>query len=36
MRRLRALAEELDAELMYSHDAESFAGYRVAPDHYGP
>lgn len=36
MRRLRALAEEHDAELLYSHDAESFAGYRTAPAFYGP
>ena len=35
MRRLRQLAEEHDAELMFSHDAESFASYRPAPAFYG-
>jgi 4-pyridoxolactonase len=31
MRRLAALAEEHDAELFYSHDAEAFAGWQKAP-----
>ena len=35
MRRLKQLAEEHDAELMYSHDMESFRTYKTAPDHYG-
>jgi 4-pyridoxolactonase len=35
MRRLRALAEDYDAELMFSHDAESFAGYQTGIDYYG-
>lgn len=35
MLRLRQLAEEHDAELIFSHDAESFAGYRISPAFYG-
>ncbi len=35
MRRLRALAEEHDAELLFSHDAESYAHYRTGPVFYG-
>ncbi len=35
MLRLRELAQQHDAELMFSHDAESFAGYRTGPDCYG-
>jgi 4-pyridoxolactonase len=35
MRRLRELAEKHDAELMFSHDAESFAGYRTGVTYYG-
>jgi len=34
MRRLAAIAEERDAELFYSHDAVSFAGWKKAPDFY--
>ena len=34
MRRLRELAEQHDAELMFSHDAESFAGYRTGANAY--
>ena len=34
MRRLRALAKELDAELMFPHDPESFLEYRTAPHCY--
>ncbi len=35
MRRLKALAAEHDAELMYSHDMESFRGYRTGTQFYG-
>lgn len=35
MQRLRRLAEEHDAELMFSHDMESFAGYRTGLSFYG-
>jgi 4-pyridoxolactonase len=34
MLRLRKLAKEHDAELMFSHDAESFAGYRTGTASY--
>lgn len=35
MKRLKALAEEKDAELMFSHDMESFGGYRTGVQFYG-
>ena len=35
MRKLRRIAEETDAELMFSHDMEQFETYRKAPDFYG-
>jgi 4-pyridoxolactonase len=35
MLRLRKLAEEHDAELMFSHDADSFASYRIGAEYYG-
>jgi hypothetical protein len=34
MRRLAALAEEHDAELFYSHDADSYRGWLKAPAFY--
>jgi 4-pyridoxolactonase len=34
MRRIRQLAEEHDAELMFSHDMDNWQGYRKAPDFY--
>lgn len=34
MKRLKALAEKHDAELFYSHDLESFKGYRTGADYY--
>lgn len=34
MKRLRSLAEEHDAELFYSHDPESFAGYQTGGRYY--
>jgi 4-pyridoxolactonase len=34
MKRLKALAEQHDAELFYSHDLESFATYRTGADFY--
>jgi 4-pyridoxolactonase len=34
MKRLRSLAEEHDAELFYSHDPESFAGYQTGARYY--
>lgn len=34
MRRLKALAEERNASLFFSHEAESYAGYLKAPAHY--
>lgn len=34
MKRLRDLAKDLDADLMFSHDAESFASYRTGRDFY--
>ncbi len=35
MRRLKALAQEHDAELMFSHDAKNFATYRKGTQFYG-
>jgi 4-pyridoxolactonase len=35
MKRLRALAEQHDAELFFSHDIALFKGYRTGPDFYG-
>ncbi len=35
MLRLRELAQVHNAELMFSHDAESFAGYKIGPAYYG-
>lgn len=35
MRRLKALAAEHDAELMYSHDMENFVTYRTGTQFYG-
>ncbi|MGK9170203.1 N-acyl homoserine lactonase family protein [Inquilinus limosus] len=35
MRRLAKLAEEREAELMFSHDAENFAHYQTGPKFYG-
>jgi 4-pyridoxolactonase len=32
--RVKALADEHGADLFYAHDAEEWAGYRQAPDHY--
>jgi 4-pyridoxolactonase len=34
MRRIRALAEEHDAELLFSHDMGNWQGYRKGPDFY--
>jgi 4-pyridoxolactonase len=34
MQRLKQLAEKHDAELFYSHDAESFQSYQKAPGFY--
>jgi len=34
MRRLEEVAEENDAELFYSHDAESYRGWQLAPSYY--
>jgi 4-pyridoxolactonase len=34
MKRLKDLAEKFDAEIFYSHDAESYKSYRLAPEHY--
>jgi 4-pyridoxolactonase len=34
MRRLKALAEQHDAELFYSHDLQGFATYRTGADFY--
>jgi 4-pyridoxolactonase len=34
LERLKSLAEQHDAEIFYSHDAESFAGYTLAPAWY--
>jgi 4-pyridoxolactonase len=34
MRRLKALAEQHDAELFYSHDLESFKAYRTGAEFY--
>jgi 4-pyridoxolactonase len=34
MKRLKALAEQHDAELFFSHDLESFASYRTGADFY--
>lgn len=34
MRRLKALAEERRGEIFFSHEAESYARYRKAPQHY--
>lgn len=34
MKRLKDLAEKLDAETFYSHDAESYKSYKRAPEHY--
>jgi len=35
MRRLKQLAQDHDAELMYSHDARNFASYRTGTQFYG-
>lgn len=35
MRRLKALAEEKGADLMYSHDMEQYQTYRTGRDYYG-
>jgi len=35
MRRLKALAQDHDAELMFSHDAKNFAHYRTGTQFYG-
>jgi 4-pyridoxolactonase len=35
MRRLSAMARDCDAELMFSHDAKNFAGYRTGTQFYG-
>jgi len=35
MRRLKALAEEHDADLMYSHDMDNFRTYKTGPEYYG-
>jgi 4-pyridoxolactonase len=34
MRRLKALAEQYDAELFFSHDLESFKTYRTGAEYY--
>jgi 4-pyridoxolactonase len=34
MRRLKELAEQFDAEIFYSHDADSYKGYKLAPQYY--
>jgi 4-pyridoxolactonase len=34
MKRLKALAEQHDAELFYSHDLESFKGYQTGAQFY--
>ena len=35
MRRLAKLAEEREAELMFSHDPQNFAHYQTGPKFYG-
>ena len=35
LEKLKTLAEKYDAEIFFSHDAESFAGYTLAPAWYG-
>jgi 4-pyridoxolactonase len=34
MKRLKALAEQHNAELFYSHDPESFTGYQTGARYY--
>jgi 4-pyridoxolactonase len=35
IRRVKRLVRQYDAELFFTHDMESFRGYKLAPDHYG-
>ena len=34
MKRLKELAEKFDAEIFYSHDADSYKRYKLAPQYY--